>query len=311
MRTWLLPAVVLAVAGLLAVSASASWGPGGGCSPAFGPVGPPFAPVFTPAFAQPAPAPFSGWSASAKESGRWNFCYGGRCVGAFWEKDGLYYPYDWIQGKWLPAAPPPEPLPDRLRAVADAKAAAKAAGPEVVQNFGVDTAKLSGSTEPRYWVNGRRCNRRQAVEAITAGQLVDDSKKLRVTLIGPEADRRKAEAELAAGPERDKYLLQSYPPDHWAVARVGFVTTGKPTVYLQKPDGKVLLRQDVWDGPDRLIAAIRKADPTYDPRKDPDGKPAPAVPGVDGLLDWARGNPLLLLAAVVAAVVFLFPRRST
>jgi len=65
--------------------------------------------------------------------------------------------------------------------------------------------------------------------------------------------------------------MQSYLPDHWAVARSGFKVDGQPTIYLQAPDGTVLHRQDDYhDGPEALAQALRRTDPHYDPRKDPD-----------------------------------------
>ena len=49
----------------------------------------------------------------------------------------------------------------------------------------------------------------------------------------------------------------------------GFVTTGKPTIYVQAPDGKVLHRQDDYQGgAPELAEAIRRIDPNYDPKKD-------------------------------------------
>lgn len=158
---------------------------------------------------------------------------------------------------------------------------------ETVTNFGVDTGKLGGKDRERYSLNGRAVSREQAVGAV-AGPLADDSGKLRLTVIGGEDVRRRVREDLEKAPElaefKDRLLVQDYAPDHWAVARAGFVTGGKPTVYLQQPDGKVLHRQDDYSGPADLAAALRRADPNYDTKKDPDLRRI--VPSVR--FDWSR-----------------------
>jgi hypothetical protein len=61
--------------------------------------------------------------------------------------------------------------------------------------------------------------------------------------------------------------VQDYAPGNWAV-KDGFFTEGKPTIYLQAPNGKVLHRQDDYsDGAAGLATALRKADPNYSPLK--------------------------------------------
>jgi hypothetical protein len=82
---------------------------------------------------------------------------------------------------------------------------------------------------------------------------------------------------------------------------LGFVTTGTPTIYLQQPSGKVLLRRDTYDGPEFLAQAIRRARPDYDPSKDPDGR-APAVP--EGFVP-----PIVACVAGVLLLLVLLTRR--
>jgi hypothetical protein len=87
-----------------------------------------------------------------------------------------------------------------------------------------------------------------------------------------------------------------------------FKVDGRPTVYLQAPDGKVLHRQDDFKGPDDF-QAIRKAIKSYDAGKDvdlrktpaPDDKkaPTPAAPAI---------SPWLLIGG--AAALFLFLRSQ-
>lgn len=153
-------------------------------------------------------------------------------------------------------------------------------------NFGVEFDKIDKS--PKYTRNGKEVTKRQAIEAV--GKVNDDTGKLRLTVIGPDADRKAVLADIAKAPWRDSVLVQDYPPDHWTM-RVGFVTTGKPTIYVQTADGKVKHRQDDYAGGiDRLTEAVRKADPNYKPDADPDLTKNPLIPAnLPKWLPWAAG----------------------
>ena len=136
---------------------------------------------------------------------------------------------------------------------------------------GTDPEKLAPREE--YRVSGRLVSKDDAMHALRGGQLADDSGKLRLTVIGSPDERKKALAALPAD-LKDRCLVKEYAPDNWAVKNIGFKSDGHPTVYVQAPDGKVLHRQD---DPDNLATAVRKADPNYDPSKDPDLR-KPKVP---------------------------------
>jgi hypothetical protein len=129
---------------------------------------------------------------------------------------------------------------------------------------GTEPGKLAGREE--YRVGGRVVSRAEALQALRAAPLTDDSRRPRLTVIGSPDDRKKALGGLPAD-VKDHWLVKEFTPDHWAVKGAGFKTDGHPTVYLQAPDGKVLHRQD---DADNLAEAVRKADPAYDPSKDPD-----------------------------------------
>ncbi len=179
-----------------------------------------------------------------------------------------------------------------------------------VQNFGIDRAGLNGSAE-RITLDGRQITRSEATQILQAGSLADDSGKLRLTVIGTEADRRRVLQDLQ-GPLRDiaeQCLVQDYPPDHWAVTGVGFYTAGRPTIYIQAPDGSVLHRQDDYnDGAEGLRKAfqcLRKPNPNYQPDKDRDLRRL-----AGGLLSWLFAlmtNPFrtVLSWILAAGVVFL------
>lgn len=168
-------------------------------------------------------------------------------------------------------------------------------------NFGVETDKI-GRT-PSYHRNGKSVSRGDIVQALEKG-LVDDSALPRLTVIGPEEARKRVLTDLnsspALAPWKGKFLVQDYTPDNWAIQGLGFVTTGSPTIYAQRPDGVVLHRQDGYEGPEKLAQALRKADPTYDPKKDPDL----AKPGVLGI-DWKNLPWPGIVIGVLAAYLLL------
>jgi hypothetical protein len=144
-----------------------------------------------------------------------------------------------------------------------------------VQNFGIDRKQL-GQARERITLGAREVTHAEARKLLEAGTLADDSGKLRLTIIGSEADRQRVLDDLKGllADLAGSFLIQSYAPDHWAVARAGFQTSGKPTIYVQAPSGKVLHRQDDYadgaDGLRRALEAVRKPDPNYDPAKDRD-----------------------------------------
>jgi len=179
-----------------------------------------------------------------------------------------------------------------------------------VQNFGIDRAGLDGSAE-RITLGGREIPRSEVMRILQAESLTDDSGKLRLTVIGTEADRRRVLDDLKGSLSdiANQCLVQDYPPDHWAVAGVGFYTAGKPTIYVQAPDGKVLHRQDDYaDGAEGFRQAferLRKPDPDYRPDKDRDLR-RPAGGLLSRLLDvLARPFRVVFSWLLAAGVVFV------
>lgn len=179
-------------------------------------------------------------------------------------------------------------------------------------NFGIDLDKLRAETrDASYTIKGQPVTRAEMVLALTQGGLADDTHKLRVTVIGGESDRKAVVNDLAAStelaPYRDAMLVQAYAPDHWAVRDAGFVTTGKPTIYLQRSDGKVLHRQDSYSGgAAQLAEAIRRVRPDYDPKKDPDARKPGGGDGSDlwSLVKWCVIGLACLVGIPIALLVF-------
>lgn len=149
-------------------------------------------------------------------------------------------------------------------------------------NFGVEIGRMPGA--PIYRVNGQQVTRDAALAAV--GSVPDDRDRLRLTIVGEAEWRRQIVDDWEKSPAfaglRDRVLVQSYPPDHWAVLDIGLATG----ITLQLPartDGTapVLFRTREYAGPERLAGAIRQADPKYKPERDPDpSRPviAPAAP---------------------------------
>lgn len=185
---------------------------------------------------------------------------------------------------------------------------------KAVKNFGVELNKLHKTK--RQSINGKPVSREMLLDrlkengrSIEGGKLDDDSMKLPITAIGANREQvtRDIKEHAAFASLRDNLLVQGYAPDNWAVSKYGFKTDGKPTIYLQDRDGRVLLRRDDYaGGPELLakqvgeaieVASLRRRDPNYDGKSDPDGT-RPIVPAVAGAIP----APIILLAMAVAGL---------
>lgn len=296
----------LAVLVLVAPARSQSWG--ARARPPSGPVGPtasqhslPLVPVQSPVQAPALPA----WRAFPDGSGWYGLLRGDVQLGCL-APDGTYYPL--AGGHWGEPCSPPIDAPPSGVARATVQPTVQ---PVVGQNFGVDRDKLGAG--PKYTHGGRTITRDEAYALVGSG-LVDDSRLLTLTLIGSEADRKRALGELLAHPEwaQARPLVKltgrhggGYDVQDWQVSRFGFVTTGRPTVYVQQPDGKVLHTAD-WKGAAPAIDAIlgrKPAPPKVPDPKAPDAKPAdPAQPQSCTLAAAALGFVISLLIALNALV---------
>jgi hypothetical protein len=247
--------------------------------------------------------------------------------------DGCYFRrYDARTNTWGKQTTPPVPPPP------DRRAKPLFAPPE--QDFGVAKDRIpNGET---YSVNGRKVPPQLAHKAVTAGgTLTDDSGKWHLTVVGTKEECQQVLDDLkghaALAPWKDRLLIQSYRPDAWAIKGVGLPNGGRPTVIVQAPpgpDGKgqVLHAQNDYDGgAEALAGALRRADPAYDPSKDPDLRkrpaptplPAPAPTPVPapvpvpepsppkiGCPDWASHTTASLLTAIAMTVVYLLTQSK-
>lgn len=156
-------------------------------------------------------------------------------------------------------------------------------------NFGMEPA--TSPTVEMFAINGYTVPRFAGIQSVS--QLPDDRKALRLTLIGPKEFTGPIVEDLAKPSlrdVRDRVLVQAYTPDAWAVKESGFA--GGTQIYLQAPDGKVLHRSETYGGPESLVTAIRKADPTYRADRDPN------LSGSDG----GDSIGLIVLLAIVGFV---------
>jgi hypothetical protein len=157
-----------------------------------------------------------------------------------------------------------------------------------IPNYGLDVAKIrSAAKEFEYSLSGRKCTKKQALEAIaSAGDgLLDDSAHLRLSCIGTKEECQPIMDDVANKPQFKglNFTFQAYRPDDPMIKDIG-VQPGKPAVYLQQPDGKVLARWESYVGAEQVAGEIRKRDPNYDPNKDPrPDKPAPIVPDLSAI----------------------------
>jgi len=233
------------------------------------------------------------------------------------------YPGQWL---WMPPAdfferwrgsgggwaivllnPGPPPIPVNRVAIEASFGSPLDSSAETSTNFGLDVARVPSNSS--YRLNGKEVTRGEALSSFKG--LTDDSGKLRLTIVGDADLRRRVRDDLANHPTLiklgDRLLVQDYPPEHWAVAGVGFAAG----ITLQPaPDaaGKapVLIRLPTYSGPEALAGAIRQADPNYRPERDPTpGKIDPSK-----TLDAFRSTPELWVLGGLGLLVLLYRRKG-
>lgn len=195
----------------------------------------------------------------------------GKQIGAYNVKTGRCAAIDGT-GRWVHAG-------DRAFCTRDAEAMIR-----LIRNPGVAWRKVQA--EPTgYRIGSRIVSEADAIAELKPQEkLPNDAALPSLTLIGTESTCKAVEAEIKADSRMatlsKRYLLQSYRPDDVMVASFGFVTTGKPTIYMQEPGGRVIFRSDEYPGIDTLAAAVeegcdqccppRKPRPDNDPKLDPE-----------------------------------------
>jgi hypothetical protein len=237
--------------------------------------------------ARAAPEHYAWWPT---RDGHWGLFKGDDQVGWLNAEDGRYFPR-LAGGGWGGACEPPVLRPE-----------GKAVGGKPV--FGVDPSRIR---RDRTSINGRSVTTQEAIKALEAN-LPDDARHLRVTVIGPDDSRKAVLGDLQTHPSlaawKGQLVVQEYGPEDWAVKGAGFHAGGTPTIYVQSPGGTVLHRQDGYGGPDELAAALRKLDPNYDAKKDPDRRRILPTLGLNINVPWS-----VYAVAGAAAVIALLGKN--
>jgi hypothetical protein len=188
------------------------------------------------------------------------------------------------------------------------------AGSEPSSTNGVDLSRLNPppSGGEKFRASGSHAEQfARDVQAVKKGEVeasqTDDSKKPHLTVIGKDEDRAPVLKDMEPGGPlawvRDKYLVQDYAPDNWAVQEIGLSGHGKPDIIVQQHTagsglkGKVILhRRDYAGGAEALADELRKINPDYNPNLDPGGS-GPSSSGIK-VNQWVPigiGGALLLL----------------
>lgn len=164
--------------------------------------------------------------------------------------------------------------------------------------FGVDDSKRS--IDPRYSKSGQDCCRREVEDAL---RFDDESGKRRITIIGDDAYRKEALAVIGSP---QWAVVKAYSPDNWYVRESGF----RPGVYVQEADGTVIHRQEDLA---KLSVAVNRADPSYDPSKDPDlrNSEKPGSGDCSGFFCWKSAGVGGIVAALIALAIWLLPKLSS
>ena len=126
-------------------------------------------------------------------------------------------------------------------------------------------------------VNGEPASKDAALSRLGADKIPDDSNRPRLVVVGTTAARKKVLDDWSSTPQlqafKDKVILQSYSPDHEHVRGI-YEAFSDVSIYLMASDGKLITWQPDYDGPERLAkgleAGLRKADPSFNPKKTPD-----------------------------------------
>lgn len=259
-----------------------------------------------------------GWG-GVPNSRTWKgYVKGGRQLGA-WNTDSQeVWVIDPITGEW-------QKVSDVAWSARDAEHLM-----EIASKPGLDWQKVQKEI-PGYKIGSRSVTESDAMTALKPNPaLPNDAALPSLTVIGEEGDCKPVSDAIKGVPAlqalRNAFLFQCYRPADAMVAKYGFVTDGKPSIYFQDAAGRVLWRADSYPGADTLAEAIavaleqcpppRKPQPDYQPIKDPD--PARIIRPLTAHSVWwevckmfvaAIVGMFLLGGLLVAAVVLVLVTR--
>jgi hypothetical protein len=193
--------------------------------------------------------------------------------------------------EWEPDAP------FNADAIATAKRAASAVAKAAVTNFGLTPDKIGKTV-------GFSGNVHEYQQAKTGKPTRDG--KIFLTVIGNPSDRKSVVDDWHSNPEfadlRDSVHFGEFERNAWQVKdELGYAATGKPTILIQQPSGRVEYRAyDYSGGAKELAQALRRADPKYSPERDP---------GPTAKAHAAEYDSYVLVGAVLLGALLLIPKR--
>lgn len=246
--------------------------------------------------------------------------HGTRLVGTYVKADKLYYSWSERGGNWaMHASEPPVNLPPGFWLANPTGKVGDLAEPKKTETAvgslptGVISKQLHDA--PRYSFKGVKIAPTKGHELVEGkrdpGTLTDDSAKDRLTVIAADPQKRarfieQFKTDVAYADFRGNVLpWEAAPTGDWSVDPSFVKRDGE--VYLEKADGTVIARAEVPDVTDaqRVVGDLRKANPDYNPARDPGGNGgAGPLSELERLFDFSKG-PTLLQLAILAVIAFL------
>lgn len=272
------------------------------------------------AFGQSAPRELMEWRQTAATGTQWNlyvrsYCDGKRCfperqVGAFEPTSGVYR--ELLNGtQWSEPKQPPIPAPAKATG-ATGQLDESPAG----QNFGVEPSKRAKRDKVTF--QGTEITQAEALQLAAGGSpnvLPEDAAKPHLTIAARDKATLDAIEKDMLMPEAAKlyehYRVQLYDISAkvdaeimkpFALERDPRYSKDGSVCFLQEPmsegPAKVFCAVGPWKGNAQLLAAVRSADPTWDPSKI--SLPG-SIPSLSSALEWAKANPVWVLVGAIAA----------
>jgi hypothetical protein len=264
------------------------------------------------------------WEQDPKCFDYWYLYLGARHVGTLHPQPNGYRA-KLAKGWGEPNDAPPVPLPG---GAANAREATVETSTPLIGDSlptGVVSDKIHEA--PTYSKSGKPITRQEAFGELGFGgpNLPDDGKLLRVVAVMPDdAACRGFLTSIQANPDyvrlKDKLVVTAYQADAWQVKGVGYpqgVHVVRPTLAGR---GMVLATVPVGTAPDKVIEAVRRVDPQFDPAKvpnplappliEPDKEPKKKPLTLQSAKEWAEANPLIVIALALGGWYFYTTNRK-
>jgi len=214
----------------------------------------------------------------------------GVAVGAYVISEGKYWEWNAATRTWGVQRQSPIDIPADLRL------------------GGVVQEKLTGGD--KYIINGKEATKEQVHEKLGDKRLLDDRKKVRITIVTTKEEGEKIHKLLREQADfkliEDFSITRVYQTADWHIEH--HKVTKTPTIIEQAPCGKVLHRQEDFSGDkaaEECAAALRKGKDGYQPELSPDLRRInPAGPG-----NFFDLGAILGLCVVGALGIFAMKRR--